>query len=196
MLRYGYDHRLASGVIAAFGTLAQIVPPSLVLIVMADQLGRSVGDMYQGALLPGLNLTIVYGGYVGLVAIFRPALAPAMPLEARTLREDSGVSGLRSLAWLFVIAVAGAWLFANQVYRADAPRDELVVVSSLVGISIAFVIAILNRMLGLGLLSRMAERITFVLIPPLGLIFLVLDTISSALPHRPKAGPWARSVRC
>ena len=177
MLRYGYDHRLATGVIAASGTLAQIVPPSLVLIVMADQLGRSVGDMYQGALLPGLILTSMYVGYVGLVAIFRPALAPAMPLEARTLREDSGASGLRSLAWLFVISVAGAWLFANQVYRADAPRDELVVVSSMVGISIAFVIAILNRMLGLGLLSRMAERITFVLIPPLGLIFLVLGTI-------------------
>ena len=177
MLRYGYDHRLATGVIAASGTLAQIVPPSLVLIVMADQLGRSVGDMYQGALLPGLILTGMYLGYVGLVAIFRPALAPAMPLEARTLREDSGASGLRSLAWLFAIAVAGAWLFANRVYSADAPRDELVVVSSMVGIGIAFVIAILNRMLGLGLLSRMAERITFVLIPPLGLIFLVLGTI-------------------
>jgi len=177
MLRYGYDHRLATGVIAASGTLAQIVPPSLVLIVMADQLGRSVGDMYQGALLPGLILTGMYLGYVGLVAIFRPALAPAMPLEARTLREDSGASGLRSLAWLFAIAVAGAWLFANRVYSADAPRDELVVVSSMVGIGIAFVIAILNRILGLGLLSRMAERITFVLIPPLGLIFLVLGTI-------------------
>ncbi|EPZ13723.1 C4-dicarboxylate ABC transporter [Thauera terpenica 58Eu] len=177
MLRYGYDHRLATGVIAASGTLAQIVPPSLVLIVMADQLGRSVGDMYQGALLPGLILTGMYLGYVGLVAIFRPALAPAMPLEARTLREDSGASGLRSLAWLFAIAVAGAWLFANRVYSADAPRDKLVVVSSMVGIGIAFVIAILNRILGLGLLSRMAERITFVLIPPLGLIFLVLGTI-------------------
>ena len=177
MLRYGYDHRLASGVIAASGTLAQIVPPSLVLIVMADQLGRSVGDMYQGALLPGLILTGMYVGYVGLVAIFRPSLAPAMPLEARTLREASGASGLRSLACLSVIAVAGAWLFANRVYGVDAPRDEMVVVSSMVGISIAFVIAILNRMLGLGLLSRMAERITFVLIPPLGLIFLVLGTI-------------------
>jgi len=52
MLRYGYDKRLASGVIAASGTLAQIIPPSLVLIVLADQLGASVGDMYKGALLP------------------------------------------------------------------------------------------------------------------------------------------------
>ena len=53
MLRYGYDRRLASGVIAASGSLAQIIPPSLVLIVLADQLGRSVGDMYAGAIIPG-----------------------------------------------------------------------------------------------------------------------------------------------
>ncbi|HRV77238.1 MAG TPA: TRAP transporter large permease subunit, partial [Thauera sp.] len=177
MLRYGYDHRLATGVIAASGTLAQIIPPSLVLIVMADQLGRSVGDMYQGALLPGLVLTSMYVGYVALVAVFRPSFAPAMPPEARTLREPDGASGLRSLALLTVVAVAGAWLFASQLYRADAPRDEVVVVSAMVGIGIAFVAAMINRLFGIGLLSRMAERVTFVLIPPLGLIFLVLGTI-------------------
>ncbi|MDD3674471.1 MAG: hypothetical protein PWP11_2839 [Thauera sp.] len=177
MLRYGYDHRLASGVIAASGTLAQIVPPSLVLIVMADQLGRSVGDMYQGALLPGLMLTGMYFLYVAAVAIFRPSMAPAMPLEARTLRQDDGSSGLRSLGVLFALSVAGAWLFANQFYATNAPRDEVIVVSSMVGIGIAFVVAMANRVLGLGLLSRMAERVTFVLIPPLGLIFLVLGTI-------------------
>mgnify|MGYP001249965202 CR=1 FL=1 len=177
MLRYGYDHRLATGVIAASGTLAQIIPPSLVLIVMADQLGRSVGDMYQGALLPGLMLTGFYVVYVMLVSIFRPSHAPAMPLEARTLREADGSSGLRSLAVLAAISVVGAWLFASQIYRADAPRDEVVVVSAMVGIGIAFVAAMINRMFGIGLLSRMAERVTFVLIPPLGLIFLVLGTI-------------------
>ncbi len=85
MLRYGYDRRLATGVIAASGTLAQIIPPSLVLIVMADQLGRSVGDMYEGALIPGLVLTALYAGYVALVTIVRPSAAPALPLEARTL---------------------------------------------------------------------------------------------------------------
>ena len=177
MLRYGYDHRLATGVIAASGTLAQIIPPSLVLIVMADQLGRSVGDMYQGALLPGLVLTSMYVGYVALVAIFRPSFAPAMPLEARTLREADGSSGMRSLTVLAGVSVLGAWLFASQVYRADAPRDELIVVSSMVGIGIAFVAAMANRLFSVGLLSRMAERVTFVLIPPLGLIFLVLGTI-------------------
>ncbi|GAB1459183.1 TRAP transporter large permease subunit [Thauera sp.] len=177
MLRYGYDHRLATGVIAASGTLAQIIPPSLVLIVMADQLGRSVGDMYQGALVPGLVLTSMYVGYVALVAIFRPSHVPAMPPEARTLSEPDGASGLRSLALLTLAAVTGAWLFASEVYRADAPRDEVVVVSAMVGIGIAFVAAMINRVFGIGLLSRMAERVTFVLIPPLGLIFLVLGTI-------------------
>ena len=86
MMRYGYDQRIASGVIAASGTLAQIIPPSLVLIIMADQLGRSVGDMYQGALIPGLVLTGLYVAYVALVAIVKPDFAPALPPEARKLR--------------------------------------------------------------------------------------------------------------
>ena len=60
MMRYGYDRRVATGVIAASGTLAQIIPPSLVLIVMADQLGRSVGDMYEGAFIPGIVLAGLY----------------------------------------------------------------------------------------------------------------------------------------
>src|SRR6478735_7430119 len=70
MLRYGYDRPLAAGVIAASGTLAQIIPPSLVLIVMADQLGRSVGDMYQGAFIPGLMLAGLYAVYVIGCTIF------------------------------------------------------------------------------------------------------------------------------
>jgi tripartite ATP-independent transporter DctM subunit len=86
MLRYGYSHQLASGVIAASGTLAQIIPPSLVLIIMADQLGKSVGDMYAGAMVPGLVLTSLYLGYVMLVSIFKPSAAPALPPEARTLK--------------------------------------------------------------------------------------------------------------
>ena len=85
MLRYGYDRRVATGVIAASGTLAQIIPPSLVLIIMADQLGRSVGDMYAGALVPGLVLTGLYVGYIVLVSIFRPSYVPALPLSARSL---------------------------------------------------------------------------------------------------------------
>src|SRR6266487_1891843 len=86
MLRYGYDRRFASGVIAASGTLAQIIPPSLVLIVLADQLGRSVGDMYAGAIFPGLVLTALYTIYVFGVTLIYPKAAPALPPEARTLR--------------------------------------------------------------------------------------------------------------
>ena len=86
MLRYGYDRRIASGVIAASGTLAQIIPPSLVLIVMADQLGRSVGDMYAGAFIPGLMLTALYAGFIVLLSISRPGAVPALPPEARSLR--------------------------------------------------------------------------------------------------------------
>ena len=80
MLRYGYDRRLATGVIAASGTLAQIIPPSLVLIVMADQLGRSVGDMYQGAIVPGIVLSALYLGYVMLVTALFPEVG-AGPAE-------------------------------------------------------------------------------------------------------------------
>src|ERR687890_834903 len=114
MLRYGYDRRLASGVIAASGTLAQIIPPSLVLIVLADQLGRSVGDMYKGAFIPGFMLMAFYAGYVILVAIFKPDWAPALPKEARTIREDNGKSGLPSLLAVTGISVATAVVFARN----------------------------------------------------------------------------------
>src|SRR5215471_13095028 len=90
MLRYGYDRRLASGVIAASGTLAQIIPPSLVLIVMADQLGKSVGDMYEGAFLPGIGLAVLYAIYMALVTTMRPQAAPALPPEAITIRDPGG----------------------------------------------------------------------------------------------------------
>lgn len=89
MLRYGYDKRLATGAIAASGTLAQIVPPSLVLIVLADQLGASVGDMYKGALLPGALLVGLYLAYVFAVTLFRPHAAPALPISARTLHGSA-----------------------------------------------------------------------------------------------------------
>ena len=176
MLRYGYDRRLASGVIAASGTLAQIIPPSLVLIVMADQLGRSVGDLYKGAFIPGFVLTGLYLAYVVAVSMFRPAYAPALPPEARTIREPDGSAGLRSLGVLTVLSVGCAIAFA-KTRPETTPTDELIVVSMCVGVGVAFVLAVLNKLFKLGLLSKMAERVTFVLIPPLALIFLVLGTI-------------------
>ncbi|MES2717296.1 MAG: TRAP transporter large permease subunit [Pseudomonadota bacterium] len=176
MLRYGYDRRIASGVIAASGTLAQIIPPSLVLIILADQLGKSVGDLYKGAFLPGFILTGLYLAFVALVAIFRPTWAPALPAEARTIREDDGSAGLRSLGLLTLLSVGAGLAFARSRPEAT-PTDELVVLSLCVGVGLAFVLAVLNKLLRLQLLSRIAERVTFVLIPPLALIFLVLGTI-------------------
>ena len=177
MLRYGYDRRFATGVIAASGTLAQIIPPSLVLIIMADQLGRSVGDMYEGAFIPGLTLTGMYALYAIGITVFRPAWAPALPPEARTMREPNGKSGTTSLLVLVVVAVVASVVFAKRHYAPEAPTDEVLVVSTSVGVGVAFFAAVLNRLLRIGLLSQIAERVVFVLIPPLALIFLVLGTI-------------------
>ena len=176
MLRYGYDRRVASGVIAASGTLAQIIPPSLVLIILADQLGKSVGDLYKGAFIPGFTLTGLYIVFVLLVSLFKPAYVPALPASARTIREDDGSSGLRSLGLLTVVSVAAALAYARSQPDSRA-LDELIVVSMSVGVGLAFVLALINKVFKIGLLSRMAERVTFVLIPPLALIFLVLGTI-------------------
>jgi TRAP-type mannitol/chloroaromatic compound transport system permease large subunit len=178
MLRYGYDRRFASGVIAASGTLAQIIPPSLVLIVMADQLGKSVGDMYAGAFIPGITLAGLYGVYAVGVAVFRPSWAPALPVEARTFREPNGSSGTPSLIVLAIIAVLAGVAFAHFYYpQPDPPIDELLVLSTAVGVGVAFAASVANHVFKIGLLSRIAERVTFVLIPPLALIFLVLGTI-------------------
>ncbi len=178
MLRYGYDRRIASGVIAASGTLAQIIPPSLVLIIMADQLGKSVGDMYAGAFIPGFVLTGLYTGFIVLVAIFRPNYVPALPMEARTIREANGDSGVRSVAGVFAVAIAAAVGFEYWYYAGStAGLDVKIVVTMAVGVGLAFLLAVANRLLKLKLLSNMAERVTFVLIPPLALVFLVLGTI-------------------
>jgi len=187
MLRYGYDRRVACGVIAASGTLAQIIPPSLVLIVLADQLGRSVGEMYKGALLPGLLLTGSYALFIALLAVFKPAIVPALPPAARTLREANGDSGLPSTLVLAAVCVAASVIVGQHMPAlhgwwtgtpvAHVPLDETFIVAMAAGVVLALVCALFNRVTGLKLLSRMAERVTFVLIPPLLLVFLVLGTI-------------------
>ena len=176
MLRYGYDRRVASGVIAASGTLAQVIPPSLVLIIMADQLGRSVGDMYAGAFIPGIALAGLYALYIFGITMLRPKWAPALPPEARTFREPSGASGTRSLIVLTVLSVIAAVVYA-RIELAGHPTDETIVIATVVGAAVAFFASVINRVLKLRLLSTIAERVTFVLIPPLALIFLVLGTI-------------------
>jgi tripartite ATP-independent transporter DctM subunit len=86
MVRYNYDHRLATGVITASGTLAQLLPPSLVLVVLSDVVGVGIGPLFAGALFPGLILAGMYGVYVLVVAWRHPEKAPALPPEARTVR--------------------------------------------------------------------------------------------------------------
>ena len=187
MLRYGYSRPLTSGVIAASGTLAQIIPPSLVLIIMADQLGKSVGDMYKGAFTPAFILVGLYVLWVVFLAIFKPQAVPALPPEARTLREKDGSAGYPSLAAVLLISALVAWVLESHMADIHTwwegrlvefvPTDEKVVVAACGGAFVAWLIAVANRVLRLGLLSQLAERVTFVLIPPLLLIFLVLGTI-------------------
>jgi TRAP-type mannitol/chloroaromatic compound transport system permease large subunit len=186
MLRYGYNRTIATGTITASGTLAQALPPSLVLIVLADQLGRSVGDMYAGALLPGLSLVGLYLLFIVVVAFVKPKWVPALPPEARIYSEPSGASGHRSLVVLLLVcgAVAFAWsrvhtsIMNPLLDREMAPgRDEVFILSTTIGAFLALGLALANKLFGIGLLSRLTERVTFVLIPPLVLIFLVLGTI-------------------
>ncbi|WP_199085276.1 TRAP transporter large permease subunit [Bosea sp. ASV33] len=176
MLRYGYDRRLASGVIAASGTLAQIIPPSLVLIVLADQLGRSVGDMYEGAFIPGLVLAAMYAGYVFLVTIVYPNRAPGLPPEAQTLRDADGQTRRLSLLVVALISLALAYAYMKLFTKLTAGADFVILTMSLM-VAISFVIALVNKLLKLNLLSRMTEQVIFVMVPPLALIFLVLGTI-------------------
>jgi tripartite ATP-independent transporter DctM subunit len=178
MLRYGYDARFATGTIAAAGTLAQIVPPSLVLIVMADQLGRSVGDMYSGALVPGLMLAGFYAGYVFLVSVFGKDAAPGLPEEAIAYRRPDGSRGYTSLA---VLAVASGVTAYALMRGSPYTGADFVILTLGLAVALAFLVAVLsymlNRFCGKPLLSQLAEQVVFVMVPPLLLIFLVLGTI-------------------
>jgi tripartite ATP-independent transporter DctM subunit len=147
MLRYGYDRKLASGVIAASGTLAQIIPPSLVLIVMADQLGRSVGDMYAGAMIPGLILSALYAGYVFIVSMIFPASAPALPPEARSLR------GMQLLIRVFVSLVPPLvliFLVLGTIFIGVATPTE----GGAMGAAGALILALMKRKLDFSLLRQ------------------------------------------
>jgi tripartite ATP-independent transporter DctM subunit len=178
MLRYGYDRRVASGVIAASGTLAQIIPPSLVLIVMADQLGKSVGDMYEGAFIPGLVLAGLYAVYIFLVTLLFPKATPGLPSEAVGFREPDGGRGLISLGMLTVVSGVFGWFMMRN---SETHGADFVVLSMFFGIMFAFGAAVVNwivtRLTGFRFLSHMAQQTTFVMVPPLFLIFLVLGTI-------------------
>ncbi|WP_207478987.1 TRAP transporter large permease [Arenibaculum pallidiluteum] len=151
MLRYGYDRALASGVIAASGTLAQIIPPSLVLIVMADQLGRSVGDMYAGALVPGLVLTGLYVGYVFLRTMVNPSSAPALPLEARSLR---GWKLVGRVLFSLVPPLVLIFLVLGTIFLGIATPTE----GGAMGAAGALILALMNRRLDFALLRQAMDQ--------------------------------------
>jgi len=147
MLRYGYDKRLAAGVIAASGTLAQIIPPSLVLIIMADQLGRSVGAMYAGAFIPGLMLAGLYAGFVLVLTLVKGHLAPALPLHARSL---SGLALLRRVLFSLLPPLVLIFLVLGTIFLGIATPTE----GGAMGASGALILALLNRRLDWTLLKQ------------------------------------------
>ncbi|MEO7743276.1 MAG: TRAP transporter large permease subunit [Usitatibacter sp.] len=165
MLRYGYDRRLAAGVIAASGTLAQIIPPSLVLIILADQLGRSVGDMYAGALLPGLLLSAFYMLYVAGVSVMKPEWAPALPPTA--LAGESRAALVRRVLFVLVPPLGLIFLVLGTIFLGWATPTE----GGAMGAAGALVMAMTRRRLTLPLMrqamdttAKLSTFVVFILI--------------------------------
>jgi tripartite ATP-independent transporter DctM subunit len=160
MLRYGYDKKLATGVITSSGTLAQIIPPSLVLVVLSDQIGVSVGDLFLGALIPGLMLSGSYILYVIFIAITRPNAAPALPLSARTLR---GAALFRKALKAILPPIVLVFIILGSIFAGIASPTE----AGAVGAVGACVLAAFNRKLNLKMLRSAAKdtaRITSLVI--------------------------------
>ncbi len=151
MMRYGYSNELSAGVITASGTLGQIIPPSVVLVVLADQLGVSVGDLFVGSLLPGLILAGLYAAYVVVIAILRPESAPALPVSERTF---AGGVLFRKVVFvllppLFLILVVLGSIFAGVATPTEAGA---------LGAVGAMVLAFLNRRLTLKTVKEAADE--------------------------------------
>jgi tripartite ATP-independent transporter DctM subunit len=150
MMRYGYSHRLSTGVIAASGTLAQIIPPSLVLIVLADQMGASVGDFYEGALLPGLGLAAAYAVWVFIVSLVWPKAAPGCPPEARTL---FGTQLLLKVFTAMIPPLVLIFLVLGTIFLGVATPTE----GGAMGATGALLMALLKRRLSFSLLKQAVE---------------------------------------
>ncbi len=150
MMRYGYSKPLACGVIAASGTLAQIIPPSLVLIILADQLGASVGDLYEGALIPGLTLTAFYALYVFIVSIVKPEAVPALPPEARTLK---GRALMFKVLVTLIPPLVLIFLVLGTIFLGVATPTE----GGAMGASGAIILALMRRKLDWGLMKQSVE---------------------------------------
>jgi tripartite ATP-independent transporter DctM subunit len=164
MMRYGYSTRLTCGVIAASGTLAQIIPPSIVLVVMAEVLGISVGDVYAGALIPSLVLTGLYALYVFMVSIVNPAAAPALPPEARTLR--GWPLARRALATL-IPALVLIFLVLGTIFLAIATPTEGAAMGAVGALGLAAAKRRLNRRVlfeAMDQTTRLTSFVIFILI--------------------------------
>jgi len=164
MLRHGYDQRYATGVIAASGTITQLIPPSLVLVVLADQLGRSVGDMYRGAIGPSLLQLALFIGYTALLAIFWPHKLPPLPPEARVQR--GWVLWKRVLRGMLPCIVL-IFLVLGTLFLGIATPTE----AGALGAVGAIVLAALYRRLswslvrqGMGSTARLSAMVIFILI--------------------------------
>jgi tripartite ATP-independent transporter DctM subunit len=164
MLRYNYSKELATGIICASGTLGQVIPPSIVLIVLADQLGVSVGDLFVGSLLPGLMLAGMYALYVGSVALVKPAAAPAMPASER---EFEGGELLRRILWVMLPPLLLIVVVLGSIFIGLATPTE----AGAFGAVGAMVLAAFNRRLTLTALrgsldtsARLTSMVLFILI--------------------------------
>ena len=164
MMRYGYNMRYSTGVLAASGTITQLVPPSLVLVVLADQLGRSVGDMYKGAVLPGLILGGLYVGWVLLNTLFRPHLVPALPPEARTLR---GWGLARRVVVTMLPPLVLIFLVLGTIFIGWATPTEGGAMGAVGALALAFSKGKLNRKMlteSLHSTAKIASFVIFILI--------------------------------
>ncbi len=174
MLRYGYSPVLATGVITASGTLGQIIPPSVVLVVLADQMGLSVGDLFVGSLIPGLMLAGLYAVYVGGVAIFKPEAAPALPLSERTL---SGLPLLRQVALVMVPPLVLILLVLGSIFAGIATPTE----AGALGAVGALLLALVNGRLRLKTLRAAMEETTRLTTM---VVFLLIGSTAFALVFR------------
>jgi tripartite ATP-independent transporter DctM subunit len=136
MMRYGYDQRFATGVIAASGTITQLIPPSLVLIVLADVLGKSVGDMYAGAWGPSVVQVLLFAAYVLLVSLFKPQWVPGIPASSRTLH---GWPLVKKCLWGIVPSAVLIFLVLGTIFLGLATPTEAGAMGTVGAIALAVV---------------------------------------------------------
>ena len=173
MLRNGYKDELSLGTIAASGTLGQIIPPSIVLIVLGDQMGVPVGSLFRAAIYPGLALTVAYALYVGIIAYLKPEVAPALPMEMRV----SGVELLKRVIVSLIPPLALILVVLGSIFAGVATPTEAGALGS-VG---AMVLALMNRSLTLDALQKAMEETSRLTIM---VVFLLIGSTAFALVFR------------